>query len=181
MGYYVQSILTDSKKIKSVFGCKNEVLLTQLIEKLYEELEILNSDFEDQINTSVNAHAVLKDIINGEIRFPKLAFLYGYVYEKLCKYYGETVHPPKNEYVTNYYWAIPKETYKTFIEIPFSNDFPEIYSIYFEDLIKEKERFLNLKELNGFENVDLAIAKQDFEFIFDKAIAEKKDLVFTLY
>ena len=48
-------------------------------------------------------------------------------------------------------------------------------------MIVEKELFLNLKELNGFENEDLAIAKQDFEFIFDKAIAEKKDLVFTLY
>ena len=68
--------------------------MAQLVEKLSQDLDVLNSDFEDIINASDNAHAVLKDILNGEIRFPKLAFLYGYVYERLCKYYGETVHPP---------------------------------------------------------------------------------------
>lgn len=183
MGYYVTSYLTDSAKIKKIYGSKDAKLLNALLNDLSEELDTLNDDFDfdDEIDENKNSQKVLADIINGEINFPELDYLYGYVYEKLCEYFGEIIAPPNDEFSTNYYWEIPKETYKAFIPIPFSSDFPEVYSIYAEDLQLEKAKFLALTERKGVDVDYLKTEKEDFEFVFNKAIEENKDLVFFLY
>jgi hypothetical protein len=181
MSYSVVSYLTDSNEIKKLYGSKDKELLASLLNELSEELDNLNDDFEDDISDDKNSQEVLTDIINGETRFPELAFMYGYVYEKLCGHYGEEIIPPNDEFSTNYYWAVPKQTYKAFIPIPFSSDFPEIYSIPTTGLQKEKDKFLALKKRDGIDEDYLKMEKEDFEFTFDKAIEDKKDLVFFLY
>lgn len=191
MGYYLTSYLTNSSEIKKLYGSKDEKLLTTLLKDLSEELESLNDDFDYELNENEDfdsddienkdSQQILTDIINGEVRFPELAFMYGYVYELLCKYYGKTIFPPNKEYSTAYYWEIPKSSYKAFISIPFSSDFPEIYSIEISNLEAEKDLFLSLKDRNGINEEGLKIEKEDFKFIFDEAIKQKKDLVFFLY
>ncbi|MCX8534239.1 DUF7691 family protein [Chryseobacterium luquanense] len=183
MGYYVTGYVTDSANIKNLYGSKDQEILTSLLNELSDSLDELNDDFDfdDNLNEEKNSQAVLTDIINGEIRFPELAYLYGYVYEKLCEYFGEIVDSPNDEFSTNYYWEIPKETYKAFIPIPFSSDFPEVYSIYAADLQTEKSKFLALTERKGVDSDYLKTEKEDFEFAFNKAIKENKDLVFFLY
>jgi hypothetical protein len=181
MGYYVQSYVTDSNAIKKLYGSKDKELLASLLDKLSDELQNLNDDFSSQINENKNAQTIVADFINGEVRFPELAFMYGYVYEKLCEHFGERVIPPNEEFSTNYYWAVPKQTYKAFIPIPFSKDFPEIYSISLSDLVTEKATFLGLTKREGADEDYLIMEKEDFEFTFDKALDENKDLVFFLY
>ena len=183
MSYSVTAYLTNSADIVKLHGSKNNNLLAVLLDELSEQLGNLNDDFDfdPNIGRDKNSQEVLRDIINGEIRFPEIAYLYGYVYEKLCQHYGAQVGPPNEEFSTNYYWAVPKQTYKAFIAIPFSSDFPEIFSIPVNDLPGEKERFLGLSERKGADEEYLKMEKEDFEFAFDKAIEEKKDLVFFLY
>ncbi|WJS96867.1 hypothetical protein NYQ10_10520 [Flavobacterium johnsoniae] len=181
MGYYITSYLTDSSEIKKIYGSKNEKLLATLIKELSEELNSLNEDFDYELTANKNSKEILTDIINGEVRFPEIAFMYGYIYEQLCKYYGKIIAPPGDEYSTPYYWEIPKSSYKAFISIPFSDDFPEIYSIEVNNLETERDLFLSLKERKGISEEDLNIEKEDFKFIFAEAIKQKKDLVFFLY
>ena len=181
MGYNVTSYLTKSSEIKKLYGSRDQKLLTTLLHDLSEELESLNNDFDYEFNENEDSQQILTDIINGEVRFPELAFMYGYVYELLCKYYGKTVLPPNKEYSTTYYWEIPKSPYKAFIPIPFSDDFPEVYSIEVNNLEKEKDLFLSLIERNGIDNEGLNIEKEDFRFIFEEAIEQNKDLVFFVY
>ena len=164
-----------------MYGSKDNALLSSLLDELSDQLDDLNGYFEDQIDDDKNAQEVLADIINGKIRFPELAFMYGYVYEKLCEYYGEKIIPPNDEFSTNYYWEVPKQTYSAFIPIPFSSDFPEIYSIPTRKLRIEKEKFLALTKRDGVDEAYLKMEKEDFEFAFDKALEENKDLVFFLY
>lgn len=180
MGYYVQSYLTDSDEIKKVYGSKNKTLLSSLLKKLSKELNELNDYFEDKLSDKINSQEILTDFINGEIRFPELDFMYGYVYEKMCEHYGKQVSPPNDEYSTDYYWNIDK-TPQAFVNIPFTNDFPEIYSISKNELKLEKDRFLALKNIEGIDKEDLKMDKEDFRFIFNKAIKENKDLVFFVY
>ena len=52
-----------------------------------QELDTLNDYFSDSLNTDKDAYAALADIVNGEIRYPEIAFMYGYVYEKICNHY----------------------------------------------------------------------------------------------
>ncbi len=181
MGYYVQSYLTDSSEIRKLYGSKNKELLASLLHELSEDLNNLNQYFSEELGDDKNSQKILTDIINGEVRFPKLAFMYGYVYEKLCDYYGEQVFPPNDEYSTDYYWSINKETYKAFVPIPFSNDFPEIYSILTTELQEEKERFLAPTKIRNVEDEDVESAKEDFKYIFEEALKKNKDLVFFLY
>ncbi|MFD2938637.1 DUF7691 family protein [Flavobacterium notoginsengisoli] len=181
MGYYVTSYLTNSSEIKKVYGSKDEKLLTVILNDLSEELDSLNGSFDYAVTENKQSQKILTDIINGEVRFPELAFMYGYVYELLCEYYGEIIFPPNKEYSTTYYWEIPKLTHKAFISIPFSSDFPEIYSIYHNDLEQEKDLFLSIQKLDGINEETLKALKEDFDYIFDIAIEENRDLVFFLY
>lgn len=179
MGYGVQSYLTDAEKIKKVYASKEITLFESLEKDLKANFERLGNDFKDFLDEKVFPSSILLDIVNGEIRFPKFAFLYGYVYELLCQHYGELVYPP-DEYSINYFWEIPREP-KAFIPIPFTKDFPDIYSIKIDELQNEKDRFLQIKEIKGMSAEQIDLEKKDFEFIFDKAIKEKKDLAFFSY
>ena len=181
-----QSYLTDATKVIAVFGSKDQELLAELTKKLSKQFDELNDWFEDEITSENNAQEILKDIVNGEIRFPNLGYMYSYVYEKIVEHYGKIFFPTNmeyNEYSTNYYWDVPKEeTYKAFMPIPFSDDFPEVYSIEKENLKAEKALFLSVTKRSDDVDEDyLKIEKEGFEFAFDKAISKNKDLVFFLY
>lgn len=180
MGYYVSSYLTNAESVRNIFGSKDIVLYEKLTDKFKEGFEKQNDYFSRDLPENVSFGSVLLDIIYGQIRFPNLAFAYGYVYESLCEYCGEKVFPPEGDYSTNYYWAITK-TPKSFIPIPVTFDFPEIYSISYGDLKTEKQRFLEITEIEGISTEYINLEKEGFAFIFDKAIEEKKDLVFFTY
>lgn len=178
MSYTINTYLTDSVKIKQLFGSKNQELFQEILNTYAEDFEELDDYFEDDYENGANAKEILLDFINGEIRFPNLDFLYGYVFEKLVDFHGELVIPPSEEYDVNYYWNIEK-TQTAFIDFPFSEDFPELYCISKVDLNKQKELFLRTSMDNSEE--DWTAEKKDFEFIFTKAIAENMDLVFITY
>ena len=155
MSYYVHAYLVDANKVKAVYGSHDMDLLNQLSSSLKEKLDSLNNYFESEISPSEDAYSVLADIVNGEKRSPHMAFMYGYVYEKVCEYYGRIIYNAEN------LWQLDEQS--SFIPIPLSDDFPY------------------MEAGNGIGDYDYEEEMDDLNFIFDEAIEARKDLIITVY
>lgn len=173
MSYSVYAYLTDAKKVKSVYNSKDESLLNRLYDSLKEKLDDLNKSFPEELDDKKNSELILKDIIEGKVRFPKFAFLYAYVYELICEFYGELIYNSEN------IWQLDKQS--VFIPIPLSENFPYIISIESIYLHKKKKQYLALSEGEGIGDYDYEEERNDLEFIMDEAIEQKKDLVICVY
>lgn len=173
MSYYVHAYLVDADKVKAVYGSHDMDLLSRLSSSLKEKLDSLNNYFGSEISPSEDAYSVLADIVNGEKRFPHMAFMYGYVYEKVCEYYGRIIYNTEN------LWQLDKQS--TFIPIPLSDDFPYIISIPVSELEIKKQQYTTLEAGNGIGDYDYEEEMDDLNFIFDEAIEAQKDLIITVY
>jgi hypothetical protein len=173
MSYYVHAYLTDAKKVSSVYGSKSHDIFNELSFSLKNDLENLNNYFSDSINPQRNAFDVLKDIVNGKVNYPDIPFMYGYVYEKVCEYFGEEIYNSEN------IWQLDKQS--VFIPIPLSSYFPYIISINSNSIQVKKKQYLSLKEGQGIGDYDYEEEIEDLKFIFDEAIEKKKDLLICVY
>ena len=173
MSYNVYACLTDAGKIKAAYGSRDTALLSQLASSLKKELDELNEYFSDSLNTDKDACVALVDIVNGEIRYPEIAFMYGYVYEKICSHYGKQIYDAEN------LWQLDSQS--TFIPIPLSDDFPYIISIPVSELESKRKEYTLLQEGDGIEDYDYEQEMNDLNFIFDEAIEAQKDLVIIVY
>lgn len=182
MSYNITCSLIDISELKRICGSKDQKILSSLIDKLEYDLEELDEEYDDYFkNENENAQEILTDIINGEIRFQHLIFLYGYIYQLLCNSNGKEITPPSDEFDVACYWAVTMGVSKTFgFNYQSSNYSPEIYCIENSNLEIERAKFLALTEVEGLEDEYLAIAKQDFNFVFEEAIKANKDLAFFL-
>lgn len=177
MGYYIQAYSVDAAKIKAVWNSKDEALFQTLKTELASSFEDNDAYFE--LDDSNDSTAILKDIINGEINHPELAYLYGYVYEALCNKFGKHVNPKEEDIHLKYLEEVVA-TYSAFIPIPFSSDFPHVLSIATANLKEMKDVFLEV-EFSHYSKEDMAIYSAQFKTIFDQAIAEQTDLVLFNY
>ena len=173
MSYSVCAYLTEADKVGSVYGACDNQLLNQLKVVLTQELDSLNDSFSDSLNTDMDAYAVLADIVNGKIRHPEIAFMYGYVYEKICDHYGTQIYRAEN------LWQLDSQS--TFIPIPLSDDFPYIISIPVSELESKRAEYNSLEEGNGIGDYDYEQEMDDLNFILDEAIEAQKDLVIMVY
>lgn len=173
MSYSVCVYLTDADKVKSVYGACDTAMLNQLTAALKQELDSLNNYFSDRLNTDMDAYAALADIVNGKIRYPEIAFMYGYVYEKICSHYGTQIYCAEN------LWQLDSQS--IFIPIPLSDNFPYIISIPVSELESKRTEYNSLEEGNGIGDYDYEQEMNDLNFIFDEAIEAQKDLVIMVY
>ena len=173
MSYYVYAYLTEADKVKSAYGTCDNLLINQLKASLKQELDRLNDYFSDSLNTDKDAYAVLTDIVNGKIGYPEIAFMYVYVYEKICSHYGTLIYNAEN------LWQLDSQS--TFFPIPLSDDFPYIISISVSELESKRTEYTSLQEGNGIGDYDYEQEMDDLNFIFDEAIEAQKDLVIMVY
>jgi hypothetical protein len=127
MSYSVCAYLTEADKVKSVYGARDNQLINQLKVALKQELDSLNDYFSDSLNTDKDAYAVLADIVNGEVRYPEIASMYGYVYEKICNHFGTQIYCAEN------LWQLDSQS--TFIPIPLSS---AIFVVYIDNVSAAK-------------------------------------------
>ena len=172
MSYSVCAYLTEADKVRSVYGACDNLLLNQLKAALKQELDSLNDYFSDRLNTDMDAYSALADIVNGKICYPEMAFLYGYVYEKICSHYGTQIYSAEN------LWQLDSQS--TFFPIPLSDDFPYIISIPVSDLESKRVEYSSLQEGNGIGDYDYEQEMDDLNFIFDEATEAGKDLVIVV-
>ena len=174
MSYSVFAYLTDASKVASVFGSNNKKLFNELSASLKTDFEYFDNYFSDNLKPyQSSSEEVLKDIINGKIRFPDIPFLYGYVYEKICEYYGTQIYNAEN------LWELEEQS--AFMPIPFSSDFPHIISIENKQLKEKKTKFLALEAGNGIGDYDYEEEIADLTYILDEALEQSKDLVICVY
>lgn len=173
MSYSVCAYLTEADKVKSVYGARDNLLLNQLKAALKPGLDSLNDYFSDSLNTDMDAYVVLADIVNGEVRYPEIASMYGYVYEKICNHFGTQIYCAEN------LWQLDSQS--TFIPIPLSDDFPYIISIPVSELESKRMEYNSLEEGNGIGDYDYEQEMDDLNFIFDEAVEAQKDLVIMVY
>lgn len=166
MSYYVHAYLVDADKVKTVYGSHDMDLLNQLSSSLKEKLDSLNNYFGSEISLSEDAYSVLTDIVNGEKRSPHMAFMYGYVYEIICEYYGRIIYNAEN------LWQLDEQS--TFIPIPLSNDFPYIISIPVSELEIKKQQYTALEAGNGIGDYDYEEEMDDLNFILMKPLKPGK-------
>ena len=172
MSYSVCAYLTEADKVKSIYGACDNLLLNQLKTELKQELDSLNDYFSDRLNTDMDVYTALADIVNGENHHPEMAFLYGYVYEKICSHYGTQIYCAEN------LWQLDSQN--TFFPIPLSDDFPYVISISVSDLESKRAEYNSLQEGNGIGDYDYEQEMNDLNFIFDEAIEAGKDLVIVV-
>ena len=173
MSYSVCAYLIEADKVRSVYGACDNQLINQLKVALKQELDSLNDSFSNSLNTDKDAYAVLADIVNGKIRYPEIAFMYGYVYEKICNHYGTQIYCAEN------LWQLDSQS--TFIPIPLSSDFPYIISIPVSEFGEQADGIHSLQEGNGIGDYDYEQEMDDLNFIFDEAVEAQKDLVIMVY
>lgn len=166
MSYYVHAYLVDADKVKVVYSSHDMDLLNRLSSSLKEKLDSLNNYFGSEISPSEDAYSVLADIVNGEKRFPHMAFMYGYVYETICEYYGRIIYNAEN------LWQLDKQS--TFIPIPLSDDFPYIISIPVSELEIKKQQYTTLEVGNGIGDYDYEEEMDDLNFILMKPLKPRK-------
>jgi hypothetical protein len=173
MSYTIYAYLTDAQKVSSVYGSKSREIYNELSGSLKKDMEDLDGYFSEETGPLQNASEILKDMVNGEIRFPDISHIYGYVYEKICEYFGRQIYASENM------WELEEQS--AFMPIPFSTDFPHIVSISKNRLNEKKRNFLSLKEGEGigYYNYDEEI--EDLAFILDEAIEQSMDLVVCVY
>ncbi|GHT64773.1 hypothetical protein AGMMS50239_23110 [Bacteroidia bacterium] len=173
MSYSVYAYLTDANKVASIYGSKNQKIFDELSASMKNDWENLDNYFSDKLNPQKNILAVLNDIINSNIRFSDIPFMYGYVYEKICEYYGNLIYNTEN------LWELEEQS--AFIPIPFSTGFPHIISIRKTHLKDKKKKFLSLKEGEGIGDYDYEQEIDDLTYILDEAIEKSKDLIICVY
>ncbi len=173
MDYSVHAYLTDAKKIGAVFGSKSASVFEEIKAKYNKELEFYNDAFEDDITPQKDVFAVLSDIVEGRITCPELDFLYGYVYELICKFYGKIIHSAPG------LWHFDERS--AFIPIPLSKEFPYIISIPASELENRKLKYMALKKGQGIGDYDYEQEMDELNYIFDEAIEAQKDLVIMVY
>ena len=173
MDYSVHAYLTDAKKIEAVFGSKSGSVLEEIKAKYHRDLECCNDTFEDDITPQKDAFTVLSDIVRGRITCPELDFLYGYVYELVCKFYGKAIYSAPG------LWSFAERS--TFVPIPQNKGFPYIISIPASELESRKQKYKVLKKGQGIGDYDYEQEMDDLNFIFDEAVEAQKDLVIMVY
>lgn len=180
MSWYIKSYLTDAEKLKKVYGCKNKLFTEKIMLKMRDFLDDLDSDYEEQITFEKNASAVLLDFINGKTSFKDINFMYVLIYERLCDIFGEQVFSPNDEYSVPYFKALEQKS-TVFLPIPTEKKDPFVVSILHKDLARQKEWYLSLTKPDDMSQKEFDTEQADYAFVFDKAIKEGKDLVFTMY
>jgi hypothetical protein len=169
---FIQVYLTDAEHVRKVFGCKNKAFLEKLLLKLKYPLEDLDDEFEDLLGPQKNSKYVLLDMINGKQSLKDLRLIYLYLYEKICLSFGQALFAPSDEFSVELFEALELSP-SAFMPLELSRKVPFLLSLLSSELPDFRKRIEALDAVYDEE-------KPDFLYAIDKAIADKKDLVFCM-
>ena len=94
MGYILTATAVDLGQVSGAFGSRNEWLVRDLVETFgreFAQFDEMAADFaeDNELAEAVTIEAALTQIVMGEAYNEKLGFMYGYVLEFLCRYFGD--------------------------------------------------------------------------------------------
>jgi len=172
MSYNVIAYQVDKIKIKEIWGSNNNEFSDYFLNKYKVDIEEQLSWFEIEEDIYKNC---LNDLIKGKItQEPDLNYIFGYIYEMLCQEFGEMI---KHADFLSILEGVTEDNYKAFIPIPKNEDWPEFYSVEFENIENSRKLFLDVNEEYA-KKVDYI---NQVNLIFNTALKNKKDIVFFGY
>ena len=172
MGYNVVAYQVDKNKIKEIWGSNNSEFIDYFLNKYQVNIEEQLDSFEIEENIYKSC---LKDLVKGEItQESDLNYIYGYIYEMLCLEFGKEI---EHDEFLSHLEEITEDIYKAFIPIPENDDWPEFYSVEFENIENSRKLFLDTDEEYAKEEYYI----EEVNLIFDTALKNKKDIVFFRY
>ena len=96
MGYIVTAFSVDLAELSAALGSKNQPLMLDIIETFedgfeqYDEMAANSAD-EEADQPPLTMRDALTQMVMGEKCAAEFAFLYGYAFEFLCRYFGESL------------------------------------------------------------------------------------------
>jgi len=183
MGYSIQAYSVEAEKVKAEFGSKDQNLYKKLKKVFKDDLAGLDEWFEDELeelDKPIKTENLLQEIIEGKIDHPKLSFLYGYIYELLCQFYGSALRPPHDLLAVQYLEYVFEE-YSFFINIPKPDDFPHIISLEQKQFEKAKLAMLGIALEGIRRDNSLDEWQEDVKYIFQYCSEKKQELVLFNY
>jgi hypothetical protein len=93
MGYILNPIAVDLKKVAGVIGSKNKKLLGTLVKQFggsFEEIDEMAADFTDEEDGegATTVRDALTQMVMGQEYNDELGFVYGYALEFICSHFG---------------------------------------------------------------------------------------------
>jgi len=162
--------LVDSEKIEQLWGSKSTTFVDAFLVKHKGDIEEQAGWFDVKPQIYQDC---LADIVNGTITKDKeYNHIYGYIYQMMCLDFGEQVE--RDDFLT-YLSEVTDGDFKVFIPIPAPSDWPDIYSVKFNELEKAKELFLN--EAPDYISED-SVYIDEVKYVFKMAMDNNKNLVF---
>jgi len=172
MSYNTMVFQVDSGKIAALWGSNNNAFLEGFMVKHKDDIEEGMDWHEVGLEVYRNC---LADIINGVITADKAHhFIYGYLYEMLCRDFGEQI---EREEFLSYLSEVTDGDFKVFIPIPAPENWPDIYSVKVDELAKARDLFLN----NAPDYVATTDYVDEVNYLFKTAFDNKQGLVFINY
>jgi len=172
MSYNVIAYQVNSAKIQSIWGSNDLEFVDTFLIQYSDKIEDLVDELGEEDNNLYKT--CLIDIVKGEITHCANDYIYGYLYELICQKFGEII---ESDEFMSYLEDVTPYNHKAFIPIPKNDDWPEFYSVYFNELENTRKSFLGLAKDYAKEDYFL----EEINNIFDTAIKNKMDLVFFAY
>jgi hypothetical protein len=91
LGLMVYLVPTD--EVIGVIGCQNEDLLADVLERMADDIESLDEQFDtdsEEFGPGLTFAQALEELFVGSLSRPEACdFVYTYAFEEVCRYYGE--------------------------------------------------------------------------------------------
>ncbi|MFK7833679.1 MAG: hypothetical protein AB8B52_10415 [Winogradskyella sp.] len=190
MGYQIEVILTNGRKVSEVYGSKNLLHKTIIDDFDYEEYNFILADYFNISTKGISSIHLMENIINGTTdnfythlmldpnreKFAKSALgaVYGYLERDICKYFGKPINRNKDNWpmLTQYLSDIESRS-RSYFKTPKSLDFPHRFFIMVKELETYKGLYTKTIQEKYPENEELM---KDLDFIFESAKAENLNI-----
>ncbi len=190
MGYQVEAILTNGRKVSEVFGSNNNQFLDIITE--YEEYDLLLEDKFDLSTGELSSKVLMGNLIAGDTQnlyshllldkgntkwgTCTLGVVYGYLHRDMCLYYGKTINrntdgwPMFTQYLSDF-----EPRTRWYFKTPRPLDFPHMFLVLVRELEEYEKLYLGAIKEKFPNNADL---EADIRYVFDRARDENYNIVF---
>jgi hypothetical protein len=188
MSIHLQSVYkVKVNKALAFYGSKAHNTAKDIFLKYHDKFKNWDIGISDQNEgKKFESRDLLDDICNGKYRFKEDAWLYGYIFEIICDYFGErNLSFSENDVDVNVYAEVHPASGETFFGLPLISDFPSIVCINPNLIDDEIERFRNLSFSNNlkkyFDSDSIAKSKSRFAKYLEVAKKDKLGVAYFVY
>lgn len=192
MGYAIQVILTNGRKVNEVYGSFYTSFLDVIDEVDYDEYDYMLETYFDLSGSVLSSKMLMSNIIKGDtsetydhLMLDKeneksakrtLGAVYGYLVRDLALHFGKEIIRNTDRWpMLTQYLADFENRNRSYFPHPFSLDFPHNFFVEYRELDEYEAKY---KEKLKEKFPDMADFQKDMDFLFGKAREERLNIFF---